>query len=188
MKKKKIVFVALLLLCALLSGCKSMQLFVESVDHDNPPEHFSYPMAIFGGKTTEFSYSYNEYKCNLDVFYPDQADFWLPHRKPEVIEDADLETRINCACGQYQDKLSDFKATITVLDKNGKEIKPYRTDESDWYLAVYFKKGTLPKKISVTYKATFVFDGEEKSFEYTAALKRRTMSLLRLQLLNAIYM
>ena len=188
MKKKKIVFVALLLLCALLSGCKSMQLFVESVDHDNPPQNFSYPMTVFGGKTGEFSYEIVEGKAYLDVDYPAQYDFWLPHRKPEVIEDIDFETRINCACAQYQKLLSDFRASITVLDKNGKEIKPCRTDESDWYLAVYFKKGTLPKKISVTYKATFVFDGEEKSFEYTAALKRRKMSLLRLQLLNAIYM
>ncbi len=188
MKEKKIVFIALSLLCALLSGCKSMQLFVESVDHDNPPQNFSYPMAVFGGKTEEFTYKIVEGKAYLDVFYPSQADFWLPHRTPQVIEDIDFETRINCACAQYQKLLSDFRASITVLDKNGVEIKPCRTDESDWYLALYFKKGTLPKKISVTYKATFVFDGEEKSFEYTATLKRRKMSLLRLKALNALYM
>ena len=188
MKEKKIIFIALSLLCALLSGCKSKQLFVESVDHDNPPQNFSYPMAVFGGKTEEFSYEIVKGKAYLDVDYPAQYDFWLPHRNPQVIEDIDFETRINCACSQYQKLLSDFRASITVLDKNGKEIKPYRTDESDWYLALYFKKGSLPKKITVTYKATFVFEGEEKSFEYTARLNRKNMSLLRLQLLNAIYM
>lgn len=183
--RKSIIIFAI---CALLSGCKSMQLFVEGIDHENPSENFSYPMAIYGGKTDEFSYEIVEDKVHLNVGYPAQIDFWLPHRTPEVIEDTDLETRINCACGQYQKVLSDFSATITVKDKNGVEIKPSKTETADWYLAVYFKKGTLPKKITVTYKANFVFEGEEKSFEYTASLKRRNMPLLSLQLLNALYL
>lgn len=189
MKKfRKEFFILMFALCALLSGCKSMQLFVESVDHNNPPQNFSYPMALYGGKTSEFTYEIVEDKVYLDVSYPAQIDFWLPHRKPEVVEDIDLETRINCACGQYQKLLSNFSATITVKDKNGIELKPYKTEATDWYLAVYFKKDSLPKKITVTYKANFVFDGKEESFEYSATLKRRNMSLLRLQLLNTIYL
>ena len=137
-----------------------MQLFVESVDHNNPPQNFSYPMALYGGKTSEFTYEIVEDKVYLDVSYPAQIDFWL----------------------------SNFSATITVKDKNGIELKPYKTEATDWYLAVYFKKDSLPKKITVTYKANFVFDGKEESFEYSATLKRRNMSLLRLQLLNAIYL
>ena len=175
-------------LCTLISGCKSMQIFVECVDHENPFENFSYPIAIYSGKTSEFSYKIVDSKVYLDVDYPSQHNYWLPHRNPEVVEDIDLETRINCACRQYQKEVSTFNATITVKDKNGVELKPYKTEVSDWYLAVYFKKGTLPKKITVTYKANLVFDGEEKSFCYTAKLNRKNMTLLRLQLLNAFYL
>ncbi len=185
---KKIIFVAMIFLCAVLSGCKTMQLYVESVDRYNPPEHFSYPMAVFSGKTTQFGYEIVDGKVYLDVEYPVQHDFWLPYRDPQVIEDIDLEARIDCECLQDKEKLSYFSATITVLDEKGENIEPYRTESKDWDFSFYFKKGTLPKKITVKYTACFVFDGKEKLFSYTAKLKRKNLSLLRLKLLNAFYM
>ena len=187
MKAKKIVKIALVFLCVMLSGCESMEMFEESVDRENKIENFSYPMAMNSGKTGEFFYDFVDGKVSLNVDYPSQRDFWVPTRTPEVERDADLETRIVCEIGKNRDKISALSLAITVQDEGGNEIVPYKTEADDDSCTLFFKNGTLPKNISVKYEAKIVFEGEEKSFCYTASLKSRNVSLFRLKALNALY-
>ena len=189
MKKSKFIKLFLFAISPIFVSCLSVQEYVEYVDFKNPPENIHYPKSMKSGKTMEFNYTCVDGLLSISVYYPWQDDFWLPRRKPEVNKNADLKTTIDFQWGNKETgaKISDVSAAIKVTDSTGTELIPERIEKGKSSYTWYFKKDSLPKEITVIYSANLIYDGEKKSFSYTAHLQQEKVPLWYLKFMNAMY-